>query len=147
MRYYNIHYHIYADDTQLYCYFDIKSPMEALNSIRSCIADIRTWMIKKKLKINDDKTEFLIITSPRANFTDEIILSIGQEVISPSSSCKSLGVMFDQHFMMDTFFSHELVVCVAQYMCYCQVVITVRVLRFQSKPKVFLHHAGETAGK
>ena len=55
-----------------------------------------------KLKINDDKTEFLLITSPRAKITRDIQISIGQEEISPSPSCKSLGVMFDQHFTMDT---------------------------------------------
>ena len=55
-----------------------------------------------KLKINDDKTEFLLITSPRANITRDIQISIGQEEISPSPACKSLGVMFDQHFNMDT---------------------------------------------
>ena len=78
-------------------------PLEALNSIRSCISDIRTWMVHNKLKINDDKTEFLIITSPRAKFLHEINLSIGQEIIPPSSSCKSLGVTIDEHIMMDTY--------------------------------------------
>ena len=66
MRYYNIDYHIYADDTQIYCSFDINSPAEALQQIQMCISDIRTWMIKNKLKINDGKTEFLVITSPRS---------------------------------------------------------------------------------
>ena len=106
MRHYNIQYHIYADDTQLYCYFDLKSPFEALNDIRKCITDIRSWMIANKLKINDDKTEFIIIKSPRSNFSENIHLSIGQEKISPSSNCKSLGVMFDEHLMMDTFINH-----------------------------------------
>ena len=33
MRHYNMQYHIYADDTQLYRYFDLKAPVEALNDI------------------------------------------------------------------------------------------------------------------
>ena len=106
MRYYNIDYHIYADDTQLYCSFDIDSPMEALEKLRTCIADIRSWMIGNKLKINDDKTEFLIITSPNANFSEELNFTIGNEVVLPSTSCKSLGVMFDQHIHMDAQISH-----------------------------------------
>ena len=59
-------------------------------------------MIRNKLKINDDKTEFLLITSSRAKFTENIDLSIGKENISSSNSCKSLGVMLDSHFSMDT---------------------------------------------
>ena len=69
MRHYKIEYHIYADDTQLYCSFDINSPDEALHAITSCISDIRSWMIGKKLKINDDRTEFLIITSNKAGLS------------------------------------------------------------------------------
>ena len=59
-------------------------------------------MIKNKLKINDDKTEFVLVTSPYSKFTKDIQISIGQHNIAPSSSCKSLGVMFDEHFSMDT---------------------------------------------
>ena len=64
------------------------------------------WMIRKKLKINDDKTEFLLVTSSRANFTDNINLKIGNENIPPTDSCKSLGVMLDSHFTMDTHINH-----------------------------------------
>ena len=106
MRHYKIEYHIYADDTQLYCSFDINSPDEALHAITSCISDIRSWMIDKKLKINDDKTEFLIITSPKAGFSANLQLKIGQEIVLPSTSCKSLGVMFDDHMQMDAHISH-----------------------------------------
>ena len=59
-------------------------------------------MIKNKLKINDDKTEFLLSTSSRSKFVGNVHLSIGNENISPATSCKSLGVMFDNHFTMDT---------------------------------------------
>ena len=106
LRYYKIQYHIYADDTQLYCAFDLHSPDETLSTISACISDIRTWMIRNKLKINDDKTEFLLVTSSRANFTDNINIKIGNENIPPTDSCKSLGVMLDSHFTMDTQINH-----------------------------------------
>ena len=92
MRHYKIEYHIYGDDTQLYCSFDINSPDEALHGIHSCISDIRSWM-----KINDDNTEFWIITSPEVGFSVSLQLKIGKKIVLPSASCKSLGVMFDDH--------------------------------------------------
>ena len=101
LRHYKIDYHIYADDTQLYCSFNIKSFNEVLHLVTNCISDIRSWMIKNKLKINDDKTEVLIISSPHAKFSTDIQLSIGEAEISPSSSCKSLGVMLDKHMDME----------------------------------------------
>jgi hypothetical protein len=106
LRHYNIQYHIYADDTQLYCSFDLTSPLETISKISACISDIRTWMIRNKLKINDDKTEFLLITSPRAKLTENIELRIGQANIIPSDSCKSLGVMLDSQFSMDSQIRH-----------------------------------------
>ena len=37
-------------------------PSIAIEKLNLCISDIRTWMIKNKLKINDSKTEFLVLT-------------------------------------------------------------------------------------
>ena len=62
MRHQDIDFHIYADDTQLYVYFDLSNTNVALDRMNLCIADLRIWMIRNKLKINDSKTEFLIIT-------------------------------------------------------------------------------------
>ena len=35
----------------------------ALEAMERCISDLRKWMYRDKLKINDDKTEFLVIGS------------------------------------------------------------------------------------
>ena len=82
LKHYKIDYHIYADDTQLYCTFEVDSLDDILTSLSSCISDIRSWMIKNKLKINDDKTEFLLVTSLYSKFTKDIQISIGQHNIA-----------------------------------------------------------------
>ena len=97
LRAHNVTYHLYADDTQLYCASDVDSSKDAVSSMESCIQDIRSWMIKNKLKINDDKTEFLIISSSRSRVQLQESLTIGHSTISSSSSCRNLGVMFDSH--------------------------------------------------
>ena len=51
-------------------------------------------------------TEFLIMTSPKAEFSANLQLNIGQEIVLPATSCKSLGVMFDDLMHMDAHISH-----------------------------------------
>ena len=40
LKHYKIDYHIYADDTQIYCSFDAESLDEVLGSLDNCISDI-----------------------------------------------------------------------------------------------------------
>ena len=101
LREHGLSYHIYADDTQVYCTFDAHDAQDNLTRVSACIDDIRTWMIRNKLKINDDKTEFLIMRSPNSKIPTENILTIGQSVIKPSTHCRNLGVMIDCNVTMD----------------------------------------------
>ena len=63
-----------------------------------CISDIRVWVIKNKLKINDSKTELIIFLSPllKQNLSD-LSVSVGDMQVSPSSNVRDLGVVFDQY--------------------------------------------------
>ena len=96
--------HCYADDTQLYLAFKPGSDCDqaaAVSAMESCIADIRRWMLSKKLKLNDDKTEFLIIgTRQQLEKVNVEELCVGSYFINPSSVVKNLGSWFDSKLNM-----------------------------------------------
>ena len=48
LRYYNIGYHVYANDTQLYVSFKCKQLLESFSNLNSCLAD-NIIMIRKHL--------------------------------------------------------------------------------------------------
>jgi hypothetical protein len=93
--------HGYADDTQLYLRFlqkDTGQFFQAISKLESCIEDIRTWMTINKLKLNEDKTEFMIITSRfyKARYQQlNATLNVGGVAIKPVSSVRNLGTAFD----------------------------------------------------
>ena len=63
-RKHHISYHLYADDAQLYLTFKPNrngSKEECIHSLENCINEIRDWMCINLLKLNDRKTEFIIL--------------------------------------------------------------------------------------
>ena len=68
-----------------------------------CLSDVRTWMLTNRLKINDEKTEFLLIASPHAlsKMKTPHHLVVGNMSIPMSSSAKKLGVIFDNKMNMN----------------------------------------------
>ena len=94
------HTHCYADDTQLYLAF---RPGNDLNeaaariAMESCIADISQWMHSDKLKLNSDKTEFLLIGTRQQlqKVCNISFLSVGDSRIAPSCEVRNLGTWFD----------------------------------------------------
>ncbi|KXJ12154.1 Arachidonate 5-lipoxygenase [Exaiptasia diaphana] len=91
-------FHFYADDTQIYIPFscnDENALDAALNSIKACLCDIDLWMTINKLKLNKDKTEFLIFSSKHSLLSSSPVISFGSEIIHPSSCVRNIGVLFD----------------------------------------------------
>ena len=91
--------HCYADDTQLYVSFSPNKntgQFEAVTDIQHCVDDTRNRVTNDKLLLNDDKTEFLMISTKqqlaKVNI-DHII--IGHIVIRPNGVVKNLGTLFD----------------------------------------------------
>ena len=98
----NLQYHSYADDTQIYLQCDntedaIKG---TINRLERCIADVSAWMKKNSLKINEDKTEFIIFHRNK-ELIRSYSLQVGDNSILLSNSTKILGVSFDQKMTLD----------------------------------------------
>ena len=101
-------YHLYADDTQLYLAFkpsDVTSKCYAISRIEACVADIRIWMNDNFLKLNDDKTEPLIITTRKElSKISDISIKVGDQSISPSDDPpRNVGVIFDSTCCLDAY--------------------------------------------
>ena len=88
----NISRHGYADDTQLYTRFSLKDDsglQTAISKLEQFIHNVRKWLIENKLKINDGKTEMLIVTSSRNK--EQILhrtpqIKVGNEIIKSSQA-------------------------------------------------------------
>ena len=102
VRHHDIDFHIFGNDTQLYVSFDLSNPNVALDLMNVCISDLRIWMIRNQLKINDLKIEFLIITSSFLKQSyDDLNIMVGDSNIVSSNSAHNLGMIFNKYIKLD----------------------------------------------
>ena len=74
-----------------------------LRELEKRIEDLRLWMNENRLKLNDSKTEFLILGSKhmlKHIFTAS--LHVGEERISATSAVRNIGASFDCEMRMAT---------------------------------------------
>ena len=99
-RKHSIPFHFYADDIQLYLLFTSNCPNHLSSikmSLELCVKDIGDWMLRNKLKLNQDKTELLAISSKYRPRPPLDYIRVGEEVIKSSKQARNLGVGFDQY--------------------------------------------------
>ena len=77
------------------------------SAMEKCIRAGRVWMIQDKMKLNDDKTAFLIIgTSQQLKKVRTDTLSVGNAIISPVLSARNLGAYFDSNMTLVPFINN-----------------------------------------
>ena len=88
MNKHGVSYHSYADDIQLYlkCGNNDISVDGTISRLEMCIRDICKWMSQNALKLNEDKTDFIIFSPKQNQFTTKVI-NVGANKI-PSSTSK-----------------------------------------------------------
>ena len=85
----------FADDTQLY--IRVEDIHEAKHRLSSLMSNLKIWMARRKLKLNDGKIEIIVIREnlrnvPVANFGE---MSFGDTQLVTHESAKNLGVVLD----------------------------------------------------
>ena len=99
-----IDYHFFADDSELYSCLptEPESALSALRNVESCCRQIKIWMTKNKLKLNEQKTEVLLCgPSSRRETVPVDCLSVGEASIPFSNVVKTLGVTLDAELSME----------------------------------------------
>ena len=81
----------FANDSQLYDSVPREQLDSLLSNMQSCVDDVKLWMTKNKLQLNEGKTEALLI-DPQNSPNLPISIKIGQNdicffKISPESRC------------------------------------------------------------
>ena len=104
----SIIHHSFADDLQLQMSALPDRISELLNSIQSCICDVNSWATVNMLKLNDNKTELMLVTSKRAKHLHSLhtSITIGNALIPFKQSVKNLGFTIDCRLTMNAHVSN-----------------------------------------
>ena len=110
----SVNHHLYADDTQIYLSLSTKNPELSLEILQNCLQDVSLWMTASKLKLNPDKTEFLLIgvKVQREKFSSLFPTQLLEEEVIPAPSARNLGIVFDNAL---NFKNHISLTCRACY--------------------------------
>ena len=90
-----VDYHFYADDTQLYMSF-VPHSDETVDKLKNCLTGIKKWMTKNMLKLNTDKTRYLLFGTPQQlSKVNRPTFAASSDIIQLRLCESNLGVFFD----------------------------------------------------
>ena len=98
----NGHYHMYADDTQLYYHCSVDKIASVIAKINTDLQNVFLFSNDNCLKLNSGKSNFIIIGSNhnlnkiKQQNLPPIVLN--HEIIERKTHVKNLGVIFDEYF-------------------------------------------------
>lgn len=101
-RKHSVNFHGYADDTQNYSAFRVGvdgSQENCFTRLEKCVCEIADFMLVNKLKLNEDKTEFIMFGT-RQQFKKlpvKLNIDICGEKIESVETVRNLGFWMDKH--------------------------------------------------
>ena len=92
---FNVTHNLYADDTQIYLALDHRRFDSSFAEFTECLTCVQNWMAVVKLKLNPEKTEFIIIgdRQARESFINKFPTQLLGNSISPTDTVKNLVVL------------------------------------------------------
>ena len=105
---YSIIHHSFADDLQLQMSAPPDRVSELLLSMQSCMCDVKAWATANMLRLNDNKTELMLVTSKRTKHLHCLptSITIGNAQIPFKKSVKNLGFALYFHLTMNAHVSN-----------------------------------------
>ena len=99
----SIIHHSFADDLQSQMSARPDGIYELLHSIQSCIGDVKAWATANMLRLNDDMTELMLVSSKRTKHLHSLptSITIGNAQIPIKQSVKKLGFTLDCHITVN----------------------------------------------
>ena len=115
----SIIHHSFADDLQLLMSAPPDRISELLHSMQSCICDVKAWATANMLRLNDNKTELMLVTSKRTKHLHSLptSITIGNAQIPFRKSVKNLGFTLDCHLTMNAHVSNIARTCYFELRC------------------------------
>ena len=101
---------LYADDTQVYKSCNGNDLPSTILCIEKCVSDIKTWMLSNKLQMNEDKTEFLLVTPKRVAKSELLpeCMKINGTCVKFCHSLRNFGVTLNSTLLLH---QHVLNIC------------------------------------
>ena len=88
--------------------------MNPSHLIENCINEINVWMTQNLLKLNSDKTEFILFSiRHQPSKVGDISIQIGSDTIKPANHVRNLG------FVMDKLLKNDPHINKITSSCYC----------------------------
>ena len=86
---------------------------ELFHSMQSCISDVNAWATANMLKLSDNKTELMLVTSKRTKHLHSLptSITIGSAQIPFKKYVKNLGFALDCHLTMNAHVSNIAQTC------------------------------------
>jgi len=99
-----VHFHQYADDTQLRLAMSSDNTYDGLPVLDACTAEVRQWYLQNGLQLNPDKSEALVIgTAKQLRTANSAITSVcvADVRLPVADKIQVLGVVLDRRLAFD----------------------------------------------
>ena len=114
----SITHHSFAAGLQLLMSACAKKISKLLHSMRSCIGDIKAWATANMLKLNDDKTELIFVTTRTKHLYNlPTSITVGNAHIPFKQSVKNFGLTLHCHLTMNEHMSTIVQTCHLKQCC------------------------------